>query len=344
MIRGYLRNKEQPALVAGDERTCALAQSHVMYDLFLTWADVVTVTGGSGAGAPVSDGVERVLDRLTILDGETPEQNVPGRLIPVMNQYMEPGPSSGDSFTDPADDTAGDKPIAADLRFALYLQGVANFGTFLFAPYARSRPRFGVKLASLDELFSSAADYTSLALKSGSQDVDLHFRPAENVPKQGPDRLASSVYGYLSRKTYTQAITGADDNFNIELDIKPGWHIGRVWLIAENNGSSGKRYSASDAIVNTVKWTVNGVVRVDTITWSRLQRINKDAYGLSAAASGYAVLDACEDGNAIPNDLWLVQDGDKPTLTLDVDAPTGQGRVTVMVEAVKFPHAPRAPR
>lgn len=134
------------------------------------------------------------------------------------------------------------------------------------------------------------------------------------------------------KKVTSQSVkfSGANSNYRFRLPVYN--HIRSVTLHATDDGEP------SNALVNEIELVIDGVDVRHKSDWEAARDKNLADKSISTMPDGFAVVDASPEGK-LSNCYDLTQ-SDLAECVLDLAAPSGTGKVELIVEEYIFPRAP----
>lgn len=188
-------------------RSIKLPQERMIKRINLKFAANLVIAGGSGAGAPETDAVSRLIRSIEVVgDGSTTLFRRDGRGLYFENLFEAGCPPY---VLDPADDAAATYPIGInlDIWFANNI-GIRPVDTLLAAPRFRTL-ELRINWGEIDDMFTAAADYTSATISSA-----YGFRPVVYETTEPVDVPFIRFHDWIEKE-----VTATTNEFTIDLPV-----------------------------------------------------------------------------------------------------------------------------
>lgn len=316
MRLGIERAGKAPEFVSGQETSEPIRQVHSL----LAYLDVLVegslvITGGSGAGSYHTDAAHRVLRSLAVdYDGGT-RIRVQGVDLATMEALFEPQPMVQ---TFPSSLAAGTYPISVLYRIPFLMPFAHQTQRERFALPVKlvDTPLLKIEAGAPGDLTYGATDYSGIAFSGMT--VQVYERPLLGI---APPRVGEYFPLLLNSTTYRLAGDVSSETHELTgFQGVPGTReLRAVIATAAAHGAGETDYRASNSILLKLGIHIPGVEKIDPVTASLIQRHNAQVYNRTSVRTGVYVLDAAENQNVAPHELWRLLQGQRPYVTFDAD-------------------------
>jgi hypothetical protein len=288
----------------------------VLHSLVIYLTATLTVTGGTGVGTIVSDGLFRFLKRFGINAAGAPMQSWDGRWLFLVSRLFFP--------------TTYEQTPVASLAAGASNNIALTLEVPFFMPHSSSPDEFALpaQFAATPEMiadYGTAADLVTGAdgaLTLSGLALEVRRREIQGIPP-------SPNYSALIARPYERTVDATSSDLEIDFQgIVPGMEIRAVLVRAEVDGEY------NDTVINRLALHVDDKPIYHSTAWNLVRNLNKVAYNLDSRLSGVAVIDAAEDGQTGPRELYNVRTPTLPKIVCDVTKPgAGVAKIKVLVLA-----------
>lgn len=324
------REIEAPDFSAGKDRSVALPKEKVTQGILSKLDYDFTVTGGTGAGDVLGDAAFRTHDVVHVERAGRAIHHVLGQTLGTIEQMMfeEQHPQ-----TSPTTDAAGTETDRVARVYIPFFVPRAIGGDQFALWTKRDTPiNVHVKGGQAQDLLTRAADGVASFANDELTFIEDYLQNVEGVPAAG--------WGIYTLRHITKVITADQTGLRIPLDhLIQGNPLARIYIEAQNQGSSDRQHQFADDIVTRIRFRMNGTDEFEEIDAAEVQARNKVVYGLSSVLAGRYCLDFCEDMRVEPGAIPVVGRGETPAMYLDVDytGANNEHRVVVTTEQLLYP-------
>lgn len=292
--------------------------------LFVRFFAGWTVTGGSGAGTIPADALHRYLRKLVVKYEGEDRMTAPAQFWRWLVRFLMP---SSPENTQPSS-------LAANANQAVEITVPVLFNMAHATP--EEQDRFNLPVQHTDN--------PVLSIELGSPS-DCAIGEDGTVGFTNPkiEVLAETIAGaaehpfqdLIEVHQFTIDANQSDNALSVVLTgLKAGLEVRAIFIAAESGGVGGAGHQVSDTLIRSLIFKNGGVTLYDKTAWDSLRNLNKMAYALTARESGVVILDAAEDRDTRPGQLWDIG-AVKPELVFDVNPGAGQNRIRIWALGVR---------
>lgn len=311
---------ETKALVASGQTSIKIREKFLDAGMLVNVRGTLGVTGGTGAGAFLSDPIARLIRRIEVRGASNARISLRGLTLAAINRILEMG---GYDQTPPDSLAAGaSEAFSGWFRLPFAQPHSAR-------PYETNLNTMGVQAPTLIVDAGAATDMTdgnedgALALTGFEVEVieEAIMQPAPGEVGRGRLRI---VQTYIDVETSGTARKVYLDELGLGAEI-------RAILLEGMSGGSGETGFAYDNdVIGAAALVIDGGYAVERTTFNALRQRNKSTYQRASTETGIALLDAAEDKLTGSGQLWSVTRQQRPYLELDLE-PQGAGDNRVWV-------------
>jgi hypothetical protein len=291
--------------------------THLLAGVFLRLTATFKVTGGSGAGTLLADGMYRLFQLIQFNTGGEPQMTWAGPTMRGMQQAWYPTNFEQKLPTSLAAGTTQAVELWLYIPFAQphsYTSLDTALPTYV---WPEQPPTITLDMAGVDVLASGNNGVITL------ENALIEVREDQLLDES----LAPQLRDYMETFTSEKVMGAAAAREKMYLpNLQPGHEVRAV--IVETFDANGLY---TNSVVTHLRMLVSGTDVQEREEVGVLQQIDKRAYNLAALVPGFVFLDAAKDKGTELGELWYIAPGDRPYLEF---ACTGACMIRLTILAV----------